>query len=161
MAVVRHRGTEFSNPFPSSSESGELRFAPLGNGSSPSPKLIASAAAGSCARSKQLTAAVGSWGPQSFPGTHGLYSIASIAVSNSFSPRSARFSGWAGRGDPLRHGMRPGLASHARCSRLGDQTSRHLDAETADTCDYALIPLSEQCRFNRALPKTGLPLRAL
>src|SRR5271169_6892376 len=46
------------------------------------------------------------------------------------------------RHDPLRHGMRPGLASHARCSRLADKTSRHLDAETADPSDHALIPLA-------------------
>jgi hypothetical protein len=28
--------------------------------------------------------------------------------------------------------------------RSADKTSRYLDAETADTCDYGLIPLSAQ-----------------
>ena len=44
--------------------------------------------------------------------------------------------------DLLRHGLRPGLASHTKCGRVADKTRRHLDTETADTSDYALIPLS-------------------
>jgi hypothetical protein len=47
-------------------------------------------------------------------------------------------------GRTRRHGMRPGLASHARCGRVAEKTRRHLDAETANPCDYALIPLSVQ-----------------
>jgi hypothetical protein len=51
-----------------------------------------------------------------------------------------RHHGWAGRGDLLRHGMRPGLASHSRCSCVADKTRRHLDAETAITCDLCTDP---------------------
>jgi len=45
----------------------------------------------------------------------------------------------SGRGDLLRHGMRRGVASHARGGRLADKACRHLGAETADTCGRALI----------------------
>ena len=58
--------------------------------------------------------------------------------------RWLRHHGWSGRGDLLRHGMRRGVASHARCGRMADKARRHLGAETADTCDDALILLSVQ-----------------
>jgi hypothetical protein len=40
--------------------------------------------------------------------------------------------------------MRRGVASYARGGPVADEDRRYFGAETADPCDYALIPLSVQ-----------------
>ena len=53
--------------------------------------------------------------------------------------RALRQHGWSGRGNLLRYRMRRGVASHARRDRVAGKARRHLAAETAGTCDDALI----------------------